>query len=561
MSTTDNIAGGRNPLDDFTIGKSAAGSDYSRKKTDSGGVYKTGVGANVTRIDFTSARTSSLATTADKAAAVRVKIPSDKEKSITGRIVSILTSRKFVPLGEMSINGTKTVVHVNVQSLAKRLGLSTSQIRNASKNGNLDKLVMQRHSEYVEEETLRDDALNAFENQPETPSPDGRAGSFTKKIGQIVFIASTTLKDQEFATFSSKTNPTGGKHQDLYVSVSGSKMQISHLTDSKKLGEGTFGKVFKARNLLTGQNIIRKAAYVNKDILEDLLQQADIRREFAMVPDCRGNDDYRIDFEENIFDDPDAKVEFIKKKLAEDILQYAEADAANEKALLEKLNPNGNIIGIQKPPHQACLFTDEGQQIGKGYFAHAYDGDLAVFSSGEQTLVSSQKINFALQLIQGGMHCARAGVILGDIKPANCLFSGQEAVLSDFGGARVLSSKPDWGVHTMNYCCPQDLNSFFKLNDENKTDELNKLLLARDVYALGCTLMEICNFSAADLYPNDDDTPSVAILKETIQSMLNDNYTKRPTMEAAYKNLSIALLFPSNPQKTSKEQPPKRERY
>jgi len=92
-------------------------------------------------------------------------------------------------------------------------------------------------------------------------------------------------------------------------------------------------------------------------------------------------------------------------------------------------------------PHVLALY-DSGEADGLLYYVMPYiDGEsLRERLEREKQLPVEEAVRIAREVASALDHAHTRGIVHRDVKPANVLFSGGEAVLADFGVARALST-------------------------------------------------------------------------------------------------------------------------
>ncbi|HEV3269542.1 MAG TPA: protein kinase [Candidatus Rhabdochlamydia sp.] len=176
-------------------------------------------------------------------------------------------------------------------------------------------------------------------------------------------------------------------------------------------------------------------------------------------------------------------------------------DVKNEYTILKKIFNNSNPVGIQRKPYALFNLKDINYF---GYIAPKYASSLdkVMFN-----LKIEEKIKCVRQLLNGLLELEKQQISHGDIKEHNCLFQRKkdgsiECVIADFGGANDLSKNAKWSYGASFYQLPEDriaYNSLLKQQIREKTNsgknkiyiDIKKVLLRRDVYAMGIVLEDL----------------------------------------------------------------------
>ncbi len=100
----------------------------------------------------------------------------------------------------------------------------------------------------------------------------------------------------------------------------------------------------------------------------------------------------------------------------------------------------------RRRPHHPTSFSlhDSGEADGLLYYVMPYvEGEsLRERLEREKQLPVEEAVRIAREVASALDHAHTRGIVHRDVKPANVLFSGGEAVLADFGVARARSSRP-----------------------------------------------------------------------------------------------------------------------
>lgn len=227
----------------------------------------------------------------------------------------------------------------------------------------------------------------------------------------------------------------------------------------------------------------------------------------------------------------------------------------HEVNLIEKINPNGSVIGLQKPLKVV-------RDVFKGTAAHCHMGpeyqtDLGkVFEipGTQMSLKPEDKISLAYQLIHGVYHIHQMKITNGDIKPQNVFCDlqsederGPLLFLADFGGAvdhtAPILTLPE--STTALYRQNRDENVSFQAHMDNNRDLYFEIESKADVFATSSVICSIftglmptiLNEESRDLIkdPNlQQQLTDAGLSLETARILikgLDVDYTKRPDAE------------------------------
>lgn len=426
-------------------------------------------------------------------------------------------NRWFVPLTLKDKGGNTHKIFVNVSSLSKRLGIAKNEIAKAAQAGNLEELIKTKQQEIWQHEERVVAQYHAIMSQYEAPPPQEssdihQAGMIKRGFKEETGISPTTLyKVIGLGLAIKKTQFLIVDKQKLAVIKNGDKVEFLHFT-RKVLGKGGFGRVELIHNFATKEKIVSKIAHQYK------------------LPWLRTATYYRV----------------------KGLNKEAQNNLKNEYTILTFLHAEGPQIGIQKAPYGVFDIVGEEGVSQVGYLAPLYDNTLEKWPL--KKMSTTDRFMCAWQLMQGLKTCKRKHVVLGDIKPENCLLKAHtepdevpyECVLSDFGGARQIDPTTvlDWGVYTQKYVCTDDKIEFDRLIREHKTStwerigiekRLGLILQARDVYALGLTISALLQ-GANDLSKETRDAVSTLIKR-----MTDFDYNKRISIEVAFAGLQAII--------------------
>jgi len=187
-----------------------------------------------------------------------------------------------------------------------------------------------------------------------------------------------------------------------------------------------------------------------------------------------------------------------------------------ELTILSRLNPRGDVIGIQLPPYELLNIADDLQVVG--YIARKYDldyrDDIFNFTSYKERLLEFR------QLLMGLAFLHLNNIVHGDIKADNILVkrtnNSKFVHLADFGNAIDL------------------------LENSNLEQEKQNALKKKDIYELGLVFLEIL---AKNSHHHNK---SCIKLEQLISLMLQKDYKVRPTASEALARLESIILEEEN---------------
>lgn len=457
-------------------------------------------------------------------------------------------SRWFVPITLADKDGHNHKIFVNVSSLSKRLGVSKEEIARAAQAGKLEELIKAKQQVIWQHEERVVAQYHAIMSQYEAPPPQEspdihQAGMKKGEFKQETGISPTTLyKVIGLGLAITKTQFLIVDKQKLLATKNGDAVEFFHFT-RKVLGRGGYGRVELIYDLAKKEKIVSKIAHQYK-LPPEVTSTYNTRREFN---------------------------------------KEAKQNLKNEHEILTFLHAEGAQIGIQRAPYQVFEAIGEKGIAEIGYLAPLYDNTLENWPLDKMS--TTERFMCAWQLMQGLKTCKNKKVVLGDIKPPNCLLKAHtnpnevpyECVLSDFGGARRIDPTTilDWGVYTQEYVCNEDkekfqnfltqrgkfIPRFYEVEGPNRLSEaelaikrnrisliekqLELILEARDVYALGLTISALL-LRAPDLPRNIEDAVS-----NLVSDMTRVDYRRRIPIEVAFARLS--QIIESLPQSQEQE--------
>ncbi|KAG6559790.1 Protein kinase domain [Candidatus Rhabdochlamydia oedothoracis] len=420
-------------LDTINIEKTTASETYSKVP---GKVIELPAGSKKNRLKF---ELPSNDTSIQAAANVYVEVIGkgffECSKSFILSIMSMMDLKFF----KTTYKG-KTI-YINMNSLSNRLGIKVN--KTCSKNFHLE---IEKQFETIREAEKKIDAFfqeltktRYKENGNELKTTNGDPISktcFRKLLGLTAFSHFHAKQKQESSYLLKDGSILFLKKQE------NKEWPLITLFTEKVLGKGCFGKVLTVQELSMGRISVAKIAHASN-------QNEDVR---------------------------------------------------NEDLILSKIFHNSNPAGIQQKPYS--LFNFRLKDINYcGYIAPKYDTSLDNIM---RQLETAEKIEAARQLLRGLKELENQKISHGDIKESNCLFRRKsdtsiECVIADFGGANDLSKQPKWAYGAPYYQLEEDYKAYQSLYEQQNSKKIKKgrakiyadvtkLLLRRDVYAMGVTL-------------------------------------------------------------------------
>ena len=190
-------------------------------------------------------------------------------------------------------------------------------------------------------------------------------------------------------------------------------------------------------------------------------------------------------------------------------LKLLRRDLGREENYDARLQREARIAASVNHPHVVQVL-DSGTDHGQFYVVmEVVDrGSLDDLMAVQSRLPEKQVLEIGIQVARGLRAALRRGLIHRDVKPANILFSDEQAAkIGDFGLASVATQRSEtdsamWG--TPHYVAPERLS--------NQPEDFRG-----DIYSLGATLVH----AVAGVPPIDASTNSAAALHELKQRPLN----------------------------------------
>lgn len=358
-------------------------------------------------------------------------------KGFRGAVKKIARSVRYVTFTE----GDQSV-DLNIKSLAKRLHLSTREIRKAANAGTLGTLVQREKQERLSK------ALDYYETLFKARQTLAKEGLSTKVLMAATKLGLRILQEPKHEGIQNLQKSFKIKNKKFSVEIANRTAELKITAYGKRLGSGTYGHV---RNVIDLQMPgISKAVKTGSDEISSLYQlvnEANILNSFKT-------------------DDPEGRP-FIR-------------------------NGNGDAIGIVKAENFEKI--QEGDIIVEQLQLKKYDGKL------DRAFKASvdDKLGIAYQLLIGAANMERMGIHHLDIKPENVLVLKNqegmwEAVISDFGGASKYPDKYST-PHTPRFTPSELRNGYTPVEAQQ-----------RDRFALGRTLYELFTKDIHGPFPKDKD--------------------------------------------------------
>lgn len=277
-------------------------------------------------------------------------------------------------------------VAVNVNSLAKRLGLDANQFT----------IGLARDTKKMGEVLTNVYHTTASEKTREFFTGNGYGTVNPKELAQL-FLSRVSNPSNH------STTHTIGNHQ---FTTFGDLLLHEDASQGQKLGKGTFGTAYRTLGLsletLAVSEYARKVSNTSTSNLEFAeTAKADLQHEANNLA-------------------------FISEELAK--------------------SPNSSIEkGIQDPPRAVFFRGIRGHMVGK-----LYKGDCWDISTGSRRLANSEKIKGLDGLVRGLAFTQKIGLIHVDIKPENIFYDmdakgNPQFKLADWGGARNVRNLPSGG--------------------------------------------------------------------------------------------------------------------
>lgn len=457
-------------LDQISITNTSAGATYGRCAD---GPVQIRSGSKKTRLDFLAAQDNQTLTD-EKVSSVYVeKVGSGLWGLIKGFILSLM-DRKFVKC----TRNDKTI-YINVNSLAKRLGISRQEIRSKESEEELDALIDDSHTSMLETQAKVD-------------------AQFQKMVSKQYVQDDVQLKTKNGDPIDSSDLHTAlglaafWEFEADEIGLSLQNGKILHLQDN--------GGEWPAMTLFT-ERVIGKGGYGRVEVVQELSE---------------------------------GRVSVAKIAKGERGIE----DAENEYHILGKVSGTG----IQERPYGLFRFEVKNLKntpIFQGYFASRYQNNLSAVLP---KLKSQEKEDVMRQLLEGLVELEKHDICHGDIKMSNCLFKKTDAgkvvaVIGDFGG----STQSDRGVKyprsgTKSYMCEADKAAYKQLvaafrvtnaTEENRaiSEAAKKLLMRKDVYAMGIVLGKVMNGHIK----YGGDIMRAKKIQALIARMTNSSWEERPS--------------------------------
>ena len=429
-------------------------SNYSVRKSEASESYsatgeETKAGKKKSRIDFGDARI-------DIAAKDKAGI------SFTNPIKGIY-KMIYVQLRCVKLKTETKTFYLNVNSVAKRLHLTKEDIKEATKDGTLETLVQEKSAHMAQ-------ILSEYHNIFKSYEDNNQENQFQK----VTSLSAETLMKVVSAAVPQLFHKTESKRTEHVSSFEGTGFVMAHkdeegkfavtINTAERVGKGTFGIVEKAKTLgslsratspdlqalKTAQG---ETVELTKTAMRDLKLEVEVLRKFAIL---NGGKPRR-----GIQPPPFALIE-ISIKITQSFVKEVVA-------FLGRLFDGDLEKGCKKPNYKIEIALKHGADILAGMaFAH------------------EQKIPHK------------------DLKTENVLFKGDQAFVSDWGGASILDEKNGlykendegkkhfhFGTHSPFITSIKHKEAAESAWREGDIKTSNQIVLENDVFSAGAVLYEI----------------------------------------------------------------------
>lgn len=439
-------------------------------------------------------------------------IHDDKLRNIERSSLTNLNS-EMVPKETLLVKIYNETVLVNINNLAKQLLVSKTEIQEAVKENKLLELLVSRINSGLTYQKIDQYYKNhnpGQENEREKAENLGEPAGLTSELLMKVIESAQQKIIKEL--LSGKDLKTGDKTlremhyfeaESRVFAVKLSKKGGMKLTEvGKSLGSGTYGEAFVHFNLNKG--------------IEEVYKQA--------KPD-----------------------------------DVAKKDVQNEFQILNEIHSNGTVWGIQAKPKKMVVIHKEGAEDSIGFLGKKYDGDYLKDIQAKPSEPFRNRLFEFHQLLFGLNYLHTHNILHKDLKLQNILVKqepdGSKSVhIADLGGAQD-ASKLDavtlaQGISTKIYYPKEDEEaSQLFLRNESKGQQI-AIQQKRDVFAMGVILHQALSKELWPYWPDSSWRPDLSQIhevedplvpqeiKDLIKSMLNPDYTKRPSTMAAFNILN-----------------------
>ena len=418
-------------------------------------------------------------------------------KTISGIFKQIFLNLRYVKLNDAN------PIYVNVNSLAARLHLSKSEIKEAAKEGTLEELIQKKAVLQIK---ILDNYSKIFD-QYETHAAFKQETQLDKKIlMKAVRTAVPLLWDQEkpqtSATFNAKKLFVAKKEDSDDLTLTFKTKQI--------LGKGTFAVVSGAMTLNAGAEKTKE------------------RQVFKMATNSR----------------------------------TAQQTLEKEDRMLDHLTqenggkPPPNIM----PASSKCMKItdpDSGEEVAIGSLRKAMDGSFEDCLK----LPIEERLKLGADFLNGLVFLAEKKVVHKDLKPNNILFEEvndkKTAYICDFGDAIKLDDKTgsyeedssikgkkekifNWGDFTPRYTSPYHVAIARDCWENGEYVQSNQLFLENDVFAAGVVLYELLSGGSYPCTLNELGFPHPP-LGNFSESLLIEQGVPRETIVLIKEMLLVAL--------------------
>jgi hypothetical protein len=468
-----------------------------------------------------------------------------------------LLGQRYVKVRVATGKGMKNV-EVSISSLAKKMGLSRTEILQAS---------LQAKGSASVEELMRDaEKLKYARSIAEGQFVKSEAKNLKiKTMEKVIFQALKAPINAHGQTLIEVESDTPNKDKVDYLMQRDLKthsiVKLANVTERTYLGQGTFGTVDQIGNdLISGESsVMKRANTVFTSAVESHVGMEKTRaaKKGVNLEEHLGKteEDYRTTIHEHytLLAQKDILNSF---HMLKDIhagvspldQQFYDREAITpgiEKMRARFFGPGMREKrgGMQPPTH---LFDYKGQMVEVS--PKAEFGDLHDFLN-DHTKNSipvdfeQSFINMALWILEW----TYLGAINADIKPENMLVwqSGDHAeiTLADVGGARWLNEMNSRGTYSSNFASKNDLERIDKA--QHNSPEMQELQTKRMVLAFGKSMTDQLTRTKTEISSHVDGAKKYNLYMKLLMDMTKENADERCSIVQVIEDLeTIKFLYP-----------------